>query len=429
MLSTLTSEIFQISEKKKFPVKIVLFDLMSEYSILLIDQIDKIDNSRIIGIGEQTFPQSLIDYLKTPNDEVKKKAAIKPFLNTSLFPKDLLPHKNDFHLFIEDILTKKKIQLYVNVQNETINHLVDQNMETLTSGHLGNYESNIRRFTTNLQQIGGTILTTQIIDNLINNVRTLLTATPPSRTTQSNPNASLIPQTSDPNPIPTHGREYLTGIDFSIKITETAKAKLNDFISSLELKKTQIESRSHFPDSSRVNINQILNDLNDESFSSLIVVQSHNPDTLREFAHELGTNLYESRRRAGSVTPIVSFIFDEADEFIPQNPSQGSSYAHSNNIAHMLARRGRKFGLGIGIATQRITYLNTSILTQPHTYFVSKLPRSSDRDRIKEDFGFSDEMLEQAIKFTIGDWIVASYDATGMTGCLFLFTLMMLMSG
>ena len=54
-----------------------------------------------------------------------------------------------------------------------------------------------------------------------------------------------------------------------------------------------------------------------------------------------------------------------------------------------IARRGRKFGLSIRIATQRITYLNTNIMAQPHTYFVSKLPRREDRERVAEAFGLN----------------------------------------
>ncbi|MGF1496771.1 MAG: hypothetical protein ACFB8W_08095 [Elainellaceae cyanobacterium] len=44
-----------------------------------------------------------------------------------------------------------------------------------------------------------------------------------------------------------------------------------------------------------------------------------------------------------------------------------------------LARRGRKFGLGIGISTQRIANLDVNTLAQSHTYFVSKLPRQYAR--------------------------------------------------
>ena len=122
--------------------------------------------------------------------------------------------------------------------------------------------------------------------------------------------------------------------------------------------------------------------------------------------------MYESRRVNGQIEPIVSFVFDEADEFIPQNP--GGSYTKSVEIAHTLARRGRKFGLGIGIATQRIVYLDTSIMAQPHTYLISKLPRKSDRDRLAEAFGISEDMFRQTFKFKKGNWLLVSHDATGL---------------
>ena len=61
---------------------------------------------------------------------------------------------------------------------------------------------------------------------------------------------------------------------------------------------------------------EIIDDLNDKTRHSLWVIQSHSPDDLREFSHNLGSELYESRRLNGVIDPIVGFIFDEADEFI-----------------------------------------------------------------------------------------------------------------
>ncbi len=156
----------------------------------------------------------------------------------------------------------------------------------------------------------------------------------------------------------------------------------------------------------------MIHDLNTPDKSGLYIIQAHNPDDLRHFAWMLGTFTYEERRQSGQITPLVSFIFDEADEFIPQNAKD--TYAESTEIAMTLARRGRKFGLGIGIATQRVTYLNTSIMAQPHTYFVSKLPRKSDQERITDAFGIGDEMFRQTFKFKKGNWLLVSYDATGL---------------
>jgi DNA helicase HerA-like ATPase len=159
---------------------------------------------------------------------------------------------------------------------------------------------------------------------------------------------------------------------------------------------------------------EIVDQLNAPDGKALFIFQAHDPERLREFAAKLASVVYESRRRTGQITPLVSFVFDEADEFIPGGQSNSESQKMTKAAAMALARRGRKFGLGIGIATQRIRYLDTSILAQPHTYFVSKLPRLSDRQAIAEAFGISEDMFRQTFKFKKGDWLLASYDATGL---------------
>jgi DNA helicase HerA-like ATPase len=109
-----------------------------------------------------------------------------------------------------------------------------------------------------------------------------------------------------------------------------------------------------------VTLGEIVKDLNDSHKSSLWIIQAHNPHELRSFSRRLGEAVYESRRQAGLIDPLVSFIFDEADEFVRRDGT--GSYAEAAEIAETLARRGRKFGLGLGIATQRIRYLDTNIM-------------------------------------------------------------------
>jgi DNA helicase HerA-like ATPase len=133
---------------------------------------------------------------------------------------------------------------------------------------------------------------------------------------------------------------------------------------------------------------------------------------MRKFSNQLGYWTYENRRKTGNITPLVSFIFDEADEFIPQQAT--GTYQDSKEIIETLARRGRKFGLGIGIATQRVVYLDTNIMGQPHTYFISKLPRKSDRERVAEAFAVPEDMFTQTFKFQKGNWLLVSHDATGL---------------
>jgi len=151
---------------------------------------------------------------------------------------------------------------------------------------------------------------------------------------------------------------------------------------------------------------------------SLHVILSDHGDSERSFAYEVVCgeqhSVYTGRRRKGMNSPLALFVFDEADEYIPQDAK--GSYDLSSKTVETLARRGRKFGMGVLIATQRVTYLNTNIIAQPHTYFISKLPRASDRQRITEAFGIPEDMLRETFKFRKGDWLIISHDATGLAG-------------
>ena len=206
-------------------------------------------------------------------------------------------------------------------------------------------------------------------------------------------------------------KEARSEFEATISITQTASQNLD--MLDVQLQELASKPQENIPPTVQVGIKEIIERLNDPTGKALLIFQAHDPDALREFAAKLAGIAYESRRRTGQITPLVSFIFDEADEFIPGQPSsEGQKMAKA--AAMTLARRGRKFGLGIGIATQRIRYLDTSILAQPHTYFVSKLPRLSDRQAIAEAFGISEDMFRQTFKFKKGDWLVASYDAAGL---------------
>ena len=126
--------------------------------------------------------------------------------------------------------------------------------------------------------------------------------------------------------------------------------------------------------------------------------------------------MMESRRRSGRNDPVVSFVYDEADQFIPQQTATVPNSEESKARAVQIARRGRKYGIGLGIGTQRIVFLDTNVLGQPHTYFVSKLPRASDRQTIQEAFGLSNSALDQTHRFKKGQWLLISHSATGIDG-------------
>ena len=370
----LSTFISSVLDNSKETLKIVLFDLMDEYTCLLIDKLlDDNINSHIICVGEKTLTGPVFDYINS-KDSTMLNTAAESLMKNLLVPKGLKRHTESFTPFLKDVLLKDKIKLVEASVDRTFNQFLLEMHDKIYDEHTNErieFELD-KMLKIPHEKYQNEKLTKNVADELIN---------------------------------------YLSEYTKLKESDQPVIARIERLIHYLEEEKINSEKMDLNPEC-KISITQIIHDLNNENMNSLYVVLSHDPHALRSFSKKLGYQIYESRRGSGKITPINSFIFDEADEFIPQNAS--GSYAESTQIIETLARRGRKFGIGVGIATQRITYLNTNIMGQPHTYFISKLPRDSDRDRVAEAFAMSKEMLTQTFKFNKGDWLLVSHDATGL---------------
>ncbi|MEL7512623.1 MAG: ATP-binding protein, partial [Cyanobacteria bacterium J06554_3] len=370
------------------PIKIVIFDLMSEYTGLLLDQLEGLNAGFIVNIGAQTTPESVVTYYseRTHGDKQKnyqnlEKATID-FVNSTVLPKALKRRQGDLHRPAAKFLMAEKMRFWQ--QRSTVKDAIATAKDQF-KGNMGACDRDVYGCLKDLtRRHGSKNIDSAIVEEI---------------------EAEIAAFVDDYDDDPANRKAKK-------KITSTARKNL-DVVVDVLVRQAQ-QSQVKVPGNVTVSIPQIVEWLNDPTQSSLIIIQSHNPDDLRDFAATLSNVIYESRRRSGNITPLVSFIFDEADEFIPGNASSNDSKKRSKAAVMTLARRGRKFGLGIGISTQRIANLDVNTLAQPHTYFVSKLPREYDRRAIAEAFGISEDMFRQTFRFKKGDWLLASYDATGL---------------
>jgi hypothetical protein len=370
LVSTYIANLLETARDRNRPVKIVLFDLMSEYTVLLIDQLLTLPHAWILAIGEYTFPGSVIEFLSGDNN--RRQDAINHLVGSTLYPKPLERIRNNFQPAFHQLLGQRKIRIY-QAPVRLFREFLDENENILTRGNLGGSRDFIRRMLQHIRESYG--------------------------------NNPLSPETAS------QVISYITQAQSAQgNLTQTAMSNLEEFQRLLR----EIRPQRTYPPQAVMTLDFIINQLNDQNHCSLIIIQAHDPDDLRNFSSEIGWRLYETRRRMGIINPLVSFVFDEADEFIPGQYERDSSYSRSAWIVETLARRGRKFGIGVGICTQRVRYLKTSVMAQPHTYLISKMPRLSDREAIQEAFGFSEDMFRQTFKFAPGDWLLASHDATGL---------------
>jgi len=149
-----------------------------------------------------------------------------------------------------------------------------------------------------------------------------------------------------------------------------------------------------------------------EDETRLVCISISDPFTIKDLVITLTQDLLVRRKRRFQVKPYIMLVFDEAQEFIPSG-SAGIDAKCSGHVETLL-RQGRKYGLGVCIATQRIAYLNTNALQQLHTYFVGTLPRPYDRQLVSNTFMIDQGILEKTLEFAPGEWLLSSYIATGI---------------
>lgn len=375
LLSTIVAKVLSDTTE---PLKLVFFDLMSEYTVLLLDQLlsDRVQG-RILTIGRHTLPEGLFQYINKQAGAPDLNTAARQLYRTTLLPKALVRDGRPIAFALRDLVDRGRFGFFHDAQSISVYDLFFTEEVVVWSKKRQAAKFNQRKdlCTRALRAAGVTDY----------------------KGTRFNPLNALAIRTAL-----NHELDQPANADFK---------KEGDFSNHLD-KLEELERATAESFAAGVTMDEIVRDLNDRSHPSLWVLQAHNPDELRRFARRLGEEVYEQRRLKGLIDPLVSFVFDEADEFVRRDAS--GTYADSAEIAQTLARRGRKFGLGIGIATQRIRYLDTNIMAQPHTYFISKLPRMSDRQAVAEAFGVGEELLNLTFKFKKGQWLLMSHDATGL---------------
>lgn len=379
LISTLVSDLLSTKE----PIKIVLFDLVDEYTGLLIDQLVTCDG-KLICLGNETLMKPVFDYINEPSEN-KLDFAADTFLKNILLPKGLRVERMGFKLPIKEILQSGKIKIFEEAISRTVENFLNEVWPRVESSFGDTKKGMLERLK---KDVFGKHLEEELTPELAQEFINTLGFGEEGNLMGAVPSVAAVKKDS------------------------TMEERMRYVLIPL-LKEIAESDKTRVSENAGISMQEIISDLNDESKKSLNIITSHNPHKLRSFASVLGQYLFWNRTQSGTISPLILFLFDEADQFIPGEPRSDSEKL-SKSIIETLTRRGRKFGIGVGIATQRSAYLDTNIMGQLHTYFISKLPREYDRKVVAEAFSLSLDQFTQTFKFLKGQWLLVSHEATGL---------------
>lgn len=377
-----SSLVDSISSEEENTVNVVLVDPNDEYLGLLIDHFVKRSEDMIyLHVGADSLPLPIIEQLENNPGSDEKLVSI---LRRQMTLPSKLKKNKDIEEYLDKGISEALNRTKIAIPAEDLASLIKNVMRDQTDSRSG---PDVKLALSEAREIwtedyDGEPITKETLDKAIN-----LADDP------------ITPLNNAFNELSTSKKGTAKGvIERTTKVLKKMKTNLE-----------KIHPRSIMP------INEIIEFLNNKDSNKILIITGRRDSELKSFSEILGNSLYEERRRKALIEPYTIFILDEGDLFIPLE-NKNEETMRIKEMCVTLARRGRKYGLGIGISTQRSSLLDTEVMGNLHTYFISKLPRSHDRQRVAEAFGIGEEQLSPTFTFRPGNWLIISHDATGLKG-------------
>ncbi|MEM0173798.1 MAG: DUF87 domain-containing protein, partial [Sulfolobaceae archaeon] len=303
LISILTRKILNYTNS----IKIVIFDVSLEYSILLLDLLV---NQNSLVLTTDKIPRSSNEFGKR-------------FVRTHVIPNELLSKKDTIKSLAEKLYSNNKIKrIEVPVLEEkymTYNSLIKFIKEQLEEKYLStSYKPLLYLFLKKLEEfmikknLSGEDIVDDSIAELLNEMESI------ARELRIRENTS-----------------FLTFIS-------TLKAYSSLAISTIE-------------DENLLDIENLAIQILEDDLESprIVIIETTSVDDARIISYNLLNEIFRRRKKSYSTDQLL-FIFDEAQEFIPYD-TRGKEGSELSSIAiENLLRHGRKYYMNGVIATQRL---------------------------------------------------------------------------
>lgn len=374
---------------KEENVNVIVFDLSDEYTALLADILEK---QGIIVVDKDDLPESLLEYYdgrEKDVDKVFKELAVKT-KKPGIF--DFHEFEETYQKFFKKVIEDRRIKV-IDIKKVEVEKF---DFSTFYST-LKERCSHSQYPKTQFEQLEPFIKKALIEDKTIEKDRT--------------GNFEItIENLEKLKEIILNCYSKLFG-EKEFAILSIIKGLFEEYALRLELAKE--EKKEYYVTQEWILENYITNQYENKK---LCIIVSSDKEKMAYLIFNLVDNSLKARRKAGTKSHDVLFVVDEAHEFVV-NPREAGLSEEERSCSRMierLTRMGRKYGLGMALASQRVAYLNTTALSNCHTTFIGALPRKYDRDTMNEAYAISPEVLSRVVTFPPGNWYVVSSICMGI---------------
>ncbi len=370
--TTITNNLVSaLLSNKSQPLHIVYCDVNNSGTLSLASSIHNYKRSSILCLNDTFVPSTVFAGLKNLNDRTAHKHAVLDYLDMMILPSVLESRRQDFSFGISNWIRSNKLSIYR--PNE---QTVDQFISDIGMDILDGVDEEVEEY----------------ITELMNGLS-----------------------------------ETYRGERFNEKNTKEIQGMVDEFSQdsrshsarkTLNELKTEIQSvfesySKDIPSNARKSIRDIVNELNDNTASSLTVVQGQKTTDILRFIDTLSQKLVEERSKRLKIRVPVLFIFNNIDEYVTRG---GNGYREPGSdrfqeVINTLLSSGRRHGLGFCLTLENAASLDPILARKIHSYFVGPIAFAKEPAIIANLLNLSEDLLQPAVNYENGDFLIASADS------------------
>ena len=352
-------------------VHIVYLDVNNTGTLSLAPLLSKHEHASVLALNDKFVPASIFTAMRNIPDRAMHKRAVLDFLDMMILPSVLEERRHDFSYAISAWMRANKVAIYR--PNE---QTVDQFINDIRVDVLDGAEEEAEEY----------------INELMNSIA-----------------------------------ETYRGERFGEKNTKDLLDMVEEFsrdARSQSARKTLYDLKSEItsvfetyskdiPTAARKSIQDIVNQLNDDTRSSLLVVQGQKTTDILRFVGTLAQTLVEERIKRLKIRTPVLFIFNNVDDYVGKNGNgarEGGSDRFTDSI-QLLQTNGRRHGLGFCLTFESAFALDHSLARRIQSYFIGPITFVEEPGRIADLLNVSEDLVRPAVRYEDGDFLFTSSDS------------------
>jgi hypothetical protein len=370
--TTTTNNLIQsLLQQTESPVHIVYCDVNNLGTLSLAPLLSNFSRASVLCLNDKFVPASVFSAMRNPGDRSAHKRAVLDYLDMMILPSVLEQRRHDFSFPVSTWMRDNRVTIFR--PNE---QTVDQFITEISVDVLDGVDEEVEEY----------------IAELMNGMAETYRG---ERFTEKNT------------------KDMLDMIEDFSQESKSHAARRTLYDLKAEVQSVFETYSKDIPPATRKSIQDIVNQLNSDDHSSLLVVQGQKTTDILRFVGTLTQTIIDERLKRLKIRTPVLFIFNNIDEYVGRSGAgtRDAGWDRFNDTLQTMLTNGRRHGLGFCLTLESAQSLDPLLARKIQSYFIGPITFTGEPERIAELLNLSEDLLQPAVRYEDGDFLFTSAES------------------